>query len=115
MRENVRRIEDYLQAADIGLFTSESESFCLSILEAMCFACPSIASQVGGIPEVIENKITGLLVPFGDTEKMALAAEDLIRNPARRALDLGEGSSQIINAGNPFGGSYSPIRFSSAS
>ncbi len=69
MRENVRQIEDYLQAADIGLFTSESESFCLSILEAMCFACPSIASQVGGIPEVIENKITGLLVPFGDTEK----------------------------------------------
>jgi hypothetical protein len=31
------------------------------------------------------------------------------------ALDLGEGGSQIINAGNPFGGSYGPIRFSSAS
>jgi L-malate glycosyltransferase len=84
VRENVRQIEDYLQAADIGLFTSESEGFCLSILEAMCFVCPSIASQVGGIPEVIENKITGLRVPFGDTEKMALAAEDLIQNPARR-------------------------------
>ena len=84
MRENVRQIEDYLQAADIGLFTSESESFCLSILEAMCFACPSIASQVGGIPEVIQDQITGLFVPFGDTEKMALAAEELIRNPARR-------------------------------
>jgi len=50
VRENVRQIEGYLQAADIGLFTSESEGFCLSILEAMCFACPSIASQVGGIP-----------------------------------------------------------------
>jgi L-malate glycosyltransferase len=84
VRENVRQIEDYLQAADIGLFTSESESFCLSILEAMCFACPSIASQVGGIPEVIQDQITGLFVPFGDTEKMARAAEDLIRNPARR-------------------------------
>lgn len=84
VRENVRQIEDYLQAADIGLFTSESESFCLSILEAMCFACPSIASQVGGIPEVIQDQITGLFVPFGDTEKMARAAEELIRNPARR-------------------------------
>jgi L-malate glycosyltransferase len=84
VRENVRQIEDYLQAADIGLFTSESESFCLSILEAMCFACPSIASQVGGIPEVIQDNITGLFVPFGDTEKMALAAADLIQNPARR-------------------------------
>jgi glycosyl transferase family 1 len=83
-RENVRQIEDHLQAADIGLFTSESEGFCLSILEAMCFACPSIASQVGGIPEVVENRIPGLLVPFGDTEKIVLAAEDLIQNPARR-------------------------------
>jgi len=84
VRENVRQIEDYLQVADIGLFTSETESFCLSILEAMCFACPSIASQVGGIPEVLQDQITGLFVPFGDTEKMALAAEELIRNPARR-------------------------------
>jgi L-malate glycosyltransferase len=84
VRENVRQIEDYLQAADIGLFTSESESFCLSILEAMCFACPSIASQVGGIPEVIQDQITGLFVPFGDTEKMARTAEELIRDPARR-------------------------------
>src|ERR1700758_2872267 len=84
VRENVRQIEDYLQVADIALFTSETESFCLSILEAMCFGCPSIASQVGGIPEVLQDQITGLLVPFGDTEKMALAAEELIRNPARR-------------------------------
>jgi N-acetyl-alpha-D-glucosaminyl L-malate synthase BshA len=84
VRENVRQIEDYLQVADIALFTSETESFCLSILEAMCFGCPSIASQVGGIPEVLQDQITGLLVPFGDTEKMARAAEELIRNPARR-------------------------------
>jgi glycosyltransferase involved in cell wall biosynthesis len=66
------------------LFTSETESFCLSILEAMCFAWPSIAPHVGGIPEVVEDKISGLLIPFGDTEKMALAAEDLIQNPVRR-------------------------------
>jgi L-malate glycosyltransferase len=84
VRENVRQIEDYLQAADIGLFTSETESFCLSILEAMCFGCPSIASKVGGIPEVIQDNITGLLVPFGDTEKMTLAVENLIQSPARR-------------------------------
>ena len=36
VREKVTDIEDYLQAADLGLFTSETESFCLSILEAMC-------------------------------------------------------------------------------
>jgi L-malate glycosyltransferase len=84
VRENVREMEDYLQAADIGLYTSETESFCLSILEAMCFACPSVASSVGGIPEVVQDKITGLLVPFGDCEKMARAAEHLIQDATRR-------------------------------
>ena len=84
VRENVTDIEDYLQAADLGLFTSETESFCLSILEAMCFACPSVAPQVGGIPEVVQDKITGLLLPFGDSEKLAHAAENLIQNPTLR-------------------------------
>jgi L-malate glycosyltransferase len=86
VRENVRDIEDYLQAADIGLFTSETESFCLSILEAMCFACPSVAPQVGGIPEVVQDKITGLLVPFGDSEKLARATENLIQDATLRAI-----------------------------
>ena len=84
VRENVREMEDYLQAADIGLFTSETESFCLSILEAMYFACPSVASQVGGIPEVVKDKISGLLMPFGDCEKLARAAQDLIQNATLR-------------------------------
>ena len=77
-------MEDYLQAADIGLFTSETESFCLSILEAMYFACPSVAPLVGGIPEVVQDKITGLLMPFGDSEKMARAAENLIQDATLR-------------------------------
>jgi L-malate glycosyltransferase len=85
VRENVRNMEDYLQAADIGLFTSQAESFCLSILEAMYFACPSVAPQVGGIPEVVQDNITGLVIPFGDTEKMARAVENLIQDAPLRA------------------------------
>jgi len=84
IRENVPDIEDYLGAADMGLFTSESESFCLSILEAMCFACPSVAPNVGGIPEVIQDQAAGLIVPFGDIEKHVQAVESLIQNPALR-------------------------------
>lgn len=93
VRERVNDIEDYLQIADLGLFTSESESFCLSILEAMCFGCPSVASNVGGIPEVIENNRTGVLVPFGDVNAYAGAVSDLIRNPSRRAA-LGRAAQQ---------------------
>jgi L-malate glycosyltransferase len=84
VRENVKEIEEYLQAADIGLFTSETESFCLSILEAMYFACPSVAPQVGGIPEVVQDRNSGLLMPFGDSEKMARAVESLIQDAALR-------------------------------
>jgi N-acetyl-alpha-D-glucosaminyl L-malate synthase BshA len=87
VRERVTDIEDYLQAADIGLFTSEMESFCVSILEAMNFGCPSVAPIVGGIPEVTVSGETGVLVPFGDVEATARAVESLMKNPAqRRAL-----------------------------
>ena len=89
VRERVTDTEDYLQAADVGLVTSESESFCLSILEAMCFGCPSVATAVGGIPEVVDDTKTGLLVPFGDPDALARAVEHLIDNPGRRAA-MGE-------------------------
>jgi len=85
VRENVSIIEDYLQSADLALMTSDSESFCLSILEAMFFACPSVATNVGGIPEVLEDGVTGLLAPAGDAEALSTAVESLIRDPTRRA------------------------------
>lgn len=85
VRENVSEIEDYLQASDIGLFTSDMESFCLSILEAMCFGCPSVAARVGGIPEVVVSGSSGILVEPGNADTFARAAESLIADPARRA------------------------------
>ena len=76
--ERVPDIEDYLQVAGLGLFTSDSESFCLSILEAMCFGCPSIATRVGGIPEVVEDGVSGVLVTPGDAAALARAVETVI-------------------------------------
>ncbi|MBL9189980.1 MAG: N-acetyl-alpha-D-glucosaminyl L-malate synthase BshA [Opitutaceae bacterium] len=84
VRENVLEVEDYLQAADLGLFTSETESFCLGILEAMWFGCPSVSTAVGGIPEVALNGEHGLLVPSGDAAAIARAMETLLRDPAQR-------------------------------
>ena len=84
VREQVTDIEDYLQAADLGLFTSDSESFCLSILEAMCFGRPSVARRVGGIPEVIVDQESGCLVDSDNADDLARAIEQLIADPARR-------------------------------
>jgi N-acetyl-alpha-D-glucosaminyl L-malate synthase BshA len=87
VREKVHAIEDYLQIADVGFYASDAESFCLSILEGMCFGCPSVSTRVGGIPEVVEDKESGLLVPPGDAAALAGALEGLIQNePRRRAL-----------------------------
>ena len=85
VREKVTDIEDYLQVADIGLFTSETESFCLSILEAMCFGCPSVSTRVGGIPEVVEDNQSSVLIPFGDVAALARALEGLIDDKTRRS------------------------------
>ncbi len=84
VRANVTAIDDYLNAADITLFTSELESFCLGILEAMTFGCPGAAFAVGGIPEVVESGKSGVLVPFGDTAALAREVSALIASPARR-------------------------------
>ncbi len=89
VRANVIDIESYLQAADVGFFTSESESFCLSILEAMNFACPSVSTHVGGIPELVEDGVSGVLVPGADPDDLARAVEGLLRDPGRRAT-IGE-------------------------
>jgi len=93
VREKVSDIEDYLQAADLGLFTSDMESFCLSLLEAMCFACPSVSRRVGGIPEVIENDVTGILPASDDADALARAVESLIKDPARRVA-MGRAAQQ---------------------
>jgi glycosyltransferase involved in cell wall biosynthesis len=84
VRERISDIEDYLQVAHLGLFTSENESFCVSILEAMCFGCPSVSTNVGGIPEVVENGVTGWLHPAGDIAGMAATLGALLRDPDRR-------------------------------
>jgi N-acetyl-alpha-D-glucosaminyl L-malate synthase BshA len=93
VRENVNEIEDYLQAADLGLFTSETESFCLSILEAMYFGCPSVARCAGGIPEVVEDNVSGLLVPTGGPDDLARAVESLIQDPKRR-MKMGQAAQR---------------------
>ena len=85
IRRNVFEIEDYLNAADLGLFTSDSESFCLSILEAMAFGVPSVTTAIGGIPEVVDHNSTGILVPSAAPADLARAVESLIADATHRA------------------------------
>jgi N-acetyl-alpha-D-glucosaminyl L-malate synthase BshA len=77
------RVNELLPLADLLLMPSELESFGLVALEAMACKVPTIATRVGGIPELIDDGETGLLFPAGDVEAMARAAIDLLADRTR--------------------------------
>src|SRR5919199_470044 len=82
------RIADYLSVSDLLLLPSEQESFGLAALEAMACEVPVIASNVGGIPEVVTDGETGCLAEVGDVEKMSEDAARLLADAPRR-LEMG--------------------------
>ena len=61
VREDAAVVENYLPAADAGLYTSENESFGLSILETLFFGKPVVAFRIGALPEIVEDGVTGIL------------------------------------------------------
>ncbi len=75
-------VEELLACADLFLLPSTSESFGLAALEAMACGVPVVASQVGGLPEVVEEGVTGHLLPVGDVEGMARAGIRLLEDEA---------------------------------
>ena len=97
VKEQVRDVEEYLNAADAGLYTSENESFGLSILETLFHAKPVVAFRVGGIPEVVIDGQAGFLRPFGDVEALARSLALLAESPAL-AQQLGERGRQRAEA-----------------
>jgi N-acetyl-alpha-D-glucosaminyl L-malate synthase BshA len=76
-------VEELLGCADLFLLPSQSESFGLSALEAMSCGTPVVASNVGGIPEVVEDGECGLLFPPGEVEAMAEGAIEILSDPVR--------------------------------
>lgn len=77
-------VPDILAAADIFLMPSRSEGLPVALLESMFAAKPSIASRVGGIPEVITDGAEGVLVPPGDPVQLAAAIGRLLTDPDSR-------------------------------
>ena len=71
-------IPKYHNMIDIPVFVSNSESFGVAVIEANACEKPVIVSNVGGLPEVVENNITGIIVPPKNEKETAIAIEKLI-------------------------------------
>jgi N-acetyl-alpha-D-glucosaminyl L-malate synthase BshA len=75
----------WLSVADLFLLPSAQESFGLAALEAMACEVPVVASNVGGLPEIIEDGVTGFVCPPDAVDTMAERGVALLSDPALRA------------------------------
>lgn len=77
-------IDGVTNAMDVAALPSRDEGFGLTMVEAMASGKPVVATAVGGIPEVVEDGVTGFLVPSGDPQALARALQTLLSNPGLR-------------------------------
>ena len=78
-------LPQYSRAAALSVIPSLEEGFGIPAAEAMGCETAVVASDAGGLPEVVEHGVTGLIVPRGDSNALAAAIGDLLADPARRA------------------------------
>jgi glycosyltransferase involved in cell wall biosynthesis len=92
-RDNIR---DYLAAMDVFVLSSVTEGLAMTLLEAMAAARPIVATRVGGNAEVVEDGVTGRLVPPSDPRALADAIALVLGNPAA-ARQMGEAGRERAN------------------
>jgi glycosyltransferase involved in cell wall biosynthesis len=84
-----RDVAQLLSACDIFVLASDWEGVPVAVIEAMAARLPVVATAVGGVGELVEADVTGILVPPGDAQALAGALADLAGDPERR-LGMGE-------------------------
>jgi glycosyltransferase involved in cell wall biosynthesis len=87
--------QKYLAAMDLFALSSASEGMPLSVLEAWAARKPVVAFQVGGLPEIIEQRRNGILVPAGHETELAAAMLEVISNPKFAAELATEGRRRV--------------------
>lgn len=92
-RENV---QECIHAMDVFVLPSLAEGFGLALVEAMACGVPTVSSSVGGVPEIVSDGVSGLLVPPGDHQALAAAAVRILMD-ARLARSLSSAAIATVN------------------
>ena len=88
-----REVLSRWRVAAVATLTSHSEGMPVSLMEAAACSVPAVATAVGGVPELIEDGVTGVVVPPGDATSLAGALERLLRDAALRTK-MGDAARQ---------------------
>jgi len=88
-------VEEILPLLTVYVLPSRSEGSPIALLEAMASGRPIVATGVGGIPDIIENDISGLLIPPADPSSMANAIIQLLENQSM-AKKMGEHAQRVV-------------------
>jgi L-malate glycosyltransferase len=91
----VEDIGSVYNASDIFAISSEEEGLCTSILDAMYFSLPVVATRAGGIPELVQDGINGYIVPVNDHISFAEKLISLIESP-EKVHKMGMRSTDIL-------------------
>ncbi len=86
----------YYQKADVVINPSLSEAFGMSLIEAMATQTPVVATKIGGMPEIVNDGVTGRIVEPGNPQALADATVEIISNP-QKALAMGKaGRTKVL-------------------
>jgi mannosyltransferase len=91
----IEEVQRWYQRVTIYAFTSRNEGFGLTLIEAMAAGTALVAARAGAAELVVENGVTGVLVPPGDADALVAALEPLMRDPERAAA-IGERARQRV-------------------
>ncbi len=86
---DIAEVQRWYQRLTIYAFTSRNEGFGLTLIEAMAAGSALVAARAGAAEIVVEEGVTGVLVPPGDVDALVAALEPLMRDPAA-AIAMGE-------------------------
>lgn len=90
-------LPDLMAAVDLFVLPSVAEAFGLVLAEAIYLGTPVVSTNVGGIPEIIEDGIDGVLVPPANAPELAEAITALLNDPARRKGLAGVGCEKVLS------------------